>query len=82
MSQKELGDSLGISDKAVSSYEQSRATPPLGTLQKIAKITHKPISYFTSGEESELEFSIASILLNIEKELGEVKKLIKNEKFS
>jgi len=76
MSQKELGDALGISDKAISSYEQARATPPLQTLQKIAKLTHKPINYFTSSEESDLEFSIASLLSNIERDLKEVKKLL------
>lgn len=76
MSQKELGEALGISDKAISSYEQGRAFPPLKTIQKLAKITHKPVSYFTSGDENEVEYSVSAILANVEKELKEVKDLL------
>ena len=76
MSQKELGETLGISDKAISSYESGRATPPLSTLQRMAKITHRPMSYFTGSEEEGNEYSIASMLANVERELVEIKKLL------
>ena len=76
MSQKELGEALGISDKAISSYEQARAVPPIKTLQKIAKITRKPLGYFTATGESEVDYSVSAILSNIERELKEVKDLL------
>ncbi|MBP7859891.1 helix-turn-helix transcriptional regulator [Patescibacteria group bacterium] len=76
MSQKELGDALGVSDKAISSYEQGRAFPPLKTIQKLAKITRKPISYFTGNDENEVEYSVASLLMNVEREFKEIKELL------
>ena len=76
MSQKELGEALGISDKAISSYEQARAIPPIKTLQKIAKLTRKPLGYFTATEENEVDYSVSAILANIEKEFKEVKELL------
>lgn len=79
MSQKELGEALGISDKAISSYEQARAVPPIKTLQKIAKITHKPLGYFTATEDSEVDYSVSAILANVEKELKEIKDLLTNK---
>lgn len=80
MSQKELGEALGISDKAISSYEQGRAAPPLKTIQKLAKITKKPVIYFTGSEENEAEYSVASILMNVERELKEIKDLLSKNK--
>jgi len=79
MSQKELGEALGVSDKAISSYESGRATPPLQTLQRLAKITQRPISYFTGNEEESTKYSIAAILANVERELVEVKKLLQEK---
>lgn len=51
LSQKSLAELLGISDKTISAYELSRAIPPLHTLKRIADITKKPISFFTSDSE-------------------------------
>jgi len=46
LSQIELANLVGISDKAISSYEVSRATPPLDVLKKIAAVTGKQMSFF------------------------------------
>lgn len=75
LSQSALGKSIGVSDKSVSSYEQGRSTPPFAKLKKIAEATSRPISYFT--QENTDDATIASKLLSIERELNEVKKLLK-----
>lgn len=80
MSQKELGESLGVSDKAISSYESGRAVPRLKTLQKLAKITHRPVNYFTNNEQDGVDYSVAAMLANVEKQLKEIKKLIQESK--
>ena len=76
ISQKELGESLGISDKSISSYEKGRSMPSFEKLKKIAEITRKPFSYFT--EEQTKNTDILEKLLSIEKELEEIRKLLKN----
>jgi len=76
MSQRELGEALGVSDKAISSYESGRAVPRLNTLQKLAKITHRPVGYFTNTETENIDYSVASMLANVEKQLIEIKKLL------
>ncbi|OGC51848.1 hypothetical protein A2982_03935 [candidate division WWE3 bacterium RIFCSPLOWO2_01_FULL_39_13] len=77
LSQKELGKALSVSEKAVSSYESGRTIPPFHTLEKIAKKTSKPIRYFS--EENIQEISLLSKLIIIEKQLAEIKKLLKTE---
>lgn len=74
ISQKELGDSIGVSDKSISSYEKSRSTPPISKLKKIAQITNKPLLFFT--EEKTLKIDIVSKLNIIEKELQEIRELL------
>lgn len=46
ISQKQLAEKLGLSEKTISAYEKNRAIPPAPTLQKIATITGQPITYF------------------------------------
>ena len=74
LSQSALGQSIGVSDKSVSSYEQGRSTPPFAKLKKIAISTRQPLSYFT--QEDNDEATITGKLLSIERELLEVKKLL------
>ncbi len=74
ISQKELGGSIGVSDKSISSYEKGRSIPPIKKLKKIAKKTNKPLSYFT--EEETMNINIVSKLNIVEKELLEIRELI------
>lgn len=74
ISQKQLGDSIGVSDKSISSYEKARSTPPIEKLKKIAKITNKPLLFFT--EEKTIKIDIISKLNVVEKELQEIKELL------
>lgn len=53
ISQKSLGMSLGLSDKAISSYESGRTLPPIETLFKMAKELRKPVSFFISDVEDD-----------------------------
>ncbi len=75
-SQKELGVILKLSDKAISSYEVDRAEPNLKVLKQISQATKTPFQYFT-GECDEDALDISTKLQRIEKELNEVKILIK-----
>lgn len=78
ISQKQLGEMLQVSDKAVSSYEVDRAVPPLDTLKQISRATSKPMSYFiaeTQPNEPSLDQKIASI----EEELREIKRMLKKQ---
>jgi transcriptional regulator with XRE-family HTH domain len=72
LSQKQLGKVLKLSDKAVSSYEVGRATPPIETLREISKVTYKPVSYFLDEENKAV--TLESRLQIIERELAEIRK--------
>ena len=80
ISQKELGTSIGVSDKSISSYEKGRSMPPIKKLKQIAKKTNKPLSYFT--EEETINMDIVGKLNIIEKELQEIRGLIKKYLYS
>jgi transcriptional regulator with XRE-family HTH domain len=76
LSQDELAQAIGVSDKSVSAYEQGRATPPFQKLQDIAQKTNHSLTYFT--EEKMDQTALKNKLQSIEKELAEIKKLLKN----
>lgn len=78
LSQDELGKYIGVSDKSVSAYEQGRSTPPINKLKKIATSTNHPLSYFT--QEDNADAILTSKLASIERELSEVKRLLKEAK--
>lgn len=78
LSQDALGRGIGLSDKSISSYEKGRSIPPLAKLKQIAEQTGRPISYFT--QENINEATITAKLLSIERELEEVKKLLRERK--
>ena len=78
LSQHDLGENIGVSDKSISAYEQGRSTPPIKNLKKIAQATKHPFAYFT--QEDSDEATLAAKLLSIERELAEVKKLLKQVK--
>jgi transcriptional regulator with XRE-family HTH domain len=78
LSQHALGNSIGLSDKSISAYEKGRSQPPLENLRKIADATNHPLNYFTQDEIEDGE--ITAKLLSIERELAEVKILLKKAK--
>lgn len=75
LSQADLALGIGVSDKAVSAYEQGRSLPSIEKLQKIAEQTEHPLTYFTQDQATEA--IIASKLTKIEHELAEIKHLLK-----
>ena len=78
LSQDALGQSIGLSDKAISAYEKGRSQPPLENLRKIANATKHPLTYFT--QEDNESSAIAAKLDAIERELAEVKRLLRTKK--
>ena len=52
LSQIELAQLVGVSDKAISSYEVGRAIPPLDILKKISVITGKQMAFFFDEDPS------------------------------
>ncbi len=70
MSQKDLAQKLGFSDKTISAYETGRAVPPVPTLEKIASLTNKPVEDFMNGRtksSSEIESINKKLDLILEK---------------
>ena len=53
MSQKELGKELGISDRAVSKWENGLSNPSGQNLIHLSRIFNVPVEYFL-GEETQL----------------------------
>ncbi len=85
ISQKKLGMSLGLSDKAISAYEAGRTYPPIDTLEKIAHELGKPIAYFLSEDISDSAIvehmdDLSTRIDQITKTLDELKKLFKSIK--
>lgn len=78
ITQDELAKVIGVSDKSISAYESSRANPSLNMVEKIAKATNQPLSFFL---EETVEISILSKLREVEVQFKEIKKLLEKEKF-
>ncbi len=76
ITQEDLAQAIGVSDKSISAYESERTDPPLKILEKIAETTDQNLSYFL---EANVESSILSKLNIIEKEFAEIKKLLKKK---
>ncbi len=74
LSQKELAEKLGVSDKTISAYETGRAFPPTPTLAKIAEITKTDVANIIGVENG--ESNIEKRLKNIEKHLSKQSRLI------
>lgn len=55
MSQAELGDKLGASNKTISKWENDLSEPGSDTLKAIAGLFNVTINYLISGEESKIE---------------------------
>lgn len=54
LSQYELADKVGVSQKAVSAWETGRAEPGLDTAAKIAKVLGVPIQSLVLDEQSDV----------------------------
>lgn len=52
LSQEELGDIVGVSDKTVSSWEINRTEPKMGIVQQLADYFNVTTDYLIKGEES------------------------------
>ena len=77
ISQKDLGMSLGLSDKAVSAYEASRTVPPLETLVRIPEELNKPLDYFirNNAPDYKLETQVNNMEQAVLRMLQEIKSL-------
>ncbi len=77
ISQKDLGISLGLSDKAISAYEAGRTVPPLETLVRIADELNKPLDFFIDGNSSDykLESRLAAMERVVTKLLQEIHRI-------
>lgn len=75
LSQQNLAQAIGVSDKSISAYEKGRALPSIDKLRKIAASTNQSLNFFT---EEKIDKNIVSSKLNkIEQELKEIRKLLK-----
>lgn len=80
ISQRELGQILQVSDKAISSYEVGRTIPSIRVLKEIGNVVHKPISYFDDSEPNDIDLQIK--IKTIERELLEIKKILEKRQGS
>jgi transcriptional regulator with XRE-family HTH domain len=84
ISQKALAEQIGLSDKAISTYESGRTLPPLDILFKIADILKKDASYFLDADEGHIlildKIEKADKLLSETKyELSELRKYLQEK---
>ena len=61
MTQKELGNTLGVSAQMIAQYENGKRKPKLGTLQQIAASLNVPTDYFLNRYDG---FQLTDIELN------------------
>jgi transcriptional regulator with XRE-family HTH domain len=78
LSQRELGKMLSVSDKAISSYEVGRTLPNIHILRKLGEAVHRPMAYF--DESVSLDVDLQVKIRTIEKELLEIKRLLRENK--
>lgn len=50
MTQTELASACGLSFHTIRAYELGTRTPPIGTLERLAEATGKPVSWFFSED--------------------------------
>lgn len=81
LSQKDLANQLQLSDKAVSTYEVGRAQPGIEVLREIGEATGRPVTYFIEDEGVE-EIDFAVKIKNIEIELAEIKKALREKGYN
>ena len=74
ITQEELAQAIGVSDKSISAYESERISPPLKILEKIADKTNQSINFFL---EENADFAILTKLTEVERQFREIKSILK-----
>ena len=72
--QVKIANALGLTYKAISAYEVGHSQTPLWILNKIAKMTDTPLSYFL--EDIETPPSALKRIIKIEKDVEQIKKAL------
>ena len=78
MTQAELGEKLGVSDKSVSKWENGKCMPDLSLFPELCKILDITINDLMSGEKVDNEKYINTLEENIVKMANSLKKKRKN----
>lgn len=63
LSQSELADRIGVTNKAVSKWETGKSKPTTGTLRKLAAIFHVPIEQLLSLKDKERKMKVSKIVI-------------------
>ena len=58
LTQAQLGEKLGVTDKAISRWEKGEVVPSIDVLEQLAEIYNVKISYFFEKEEHSFKISI------------------------
>ena len=74
LSQKALGQMLGVSQQMIGQYEAPNANLKLGTLQKIADVLHVPINTFLELSENHTREEFMQLMDIYEQERKELNK--------
>lgn len=75
MSQQQLADVVGVSDKTISAYEVGRVDPPLESLEKLSNATLHPIAYFIGDVQSNIEAKLDRIA----RELSDIRQTLQDQ---
>lgn len=75
ITQEELAQAIGVSDKSISAYESERISPPIKVLEKIAEKTQQPINFFL---EEDTQSAILTKLGEVEQQFKEIKEILKS----
>ena len=67
LTQKELGDLLSVTDKAVSKWERNISLPDIAILNKLAEVLNTTVSNILNGHDGSSE------VINIDKEITKIK---------
>jgi transcriptional regulator with XRE-family HTH domain len=70
ITQGELANAVGVSDKSISAYESGRIDPPIVILERIAHSTDHSVQYFL---EESTETAILAKLTEIQRLFEEIK---------
>jgi len=74
LSQAELAQALGISDRSISSYEKGRNVPPVERLQKIADRTNYSLQFFVG--ENDPMIGVQRMLIEVKEKLAEIEEAL------